>query len=164
MLPVVFSDEGIPHALRSILMIPPAFIFAGWGGMTLYRWARQKLAPYPWRRLLPAIALLFLLFLGVNTYWTYFVTWAQNPNTASAFNADYVTIGEQLNALPQNVPKYVIVQAGGVLARGIPMPAQTVMYITNTFTQKAQQEKNIHYVLPENAGNIPAGSYVVTIR
>ena len=35
-LPVVVSNEGLPHALRSIIMIPPVFILAGFGGIWLY--------------------------------------------------------------------------------------------------------------------------------
>ena len=36
MLPVIISNEGIPHALRAILMIPPAVVLAGIGGVWLY--------------------------------------------------------------------------------------------------------------------------------
>ncbi|HUZ93236.1 MAG TPA: hypothetical protein VNG29_04580, partial [Candidatus Paceibacterota bacterium] len=43
MLPVVLSDEGIPHALRSILMIPPVIIFAAIGGVALYRWLAVRM-------------------------------------------------------------------------------------------------------------------------
>src|SRR3972149_2724960 len=32
-LPVVISNEGMPHALRAILMIPPVFFLAGIGGV-----------------------------------------------------------------------------------------------------------------------------------
>ena len=39
--------------------------------------------------------------------------------------------------------------SNGVEVRGIPMPAQTVMFITDTFTLKKQAEKNIHYLLPD---------------
>ena len=35
-LPVVVSNEGIPHALRAIIMIPPVFILAGIGGVWFY--------------------------------------------------------------------------------------------------------------------------------
>jgi hypothetical protein len=35
------------------------------------------------------------------------------------------------------------------MVRGIPMPAQTVMFITDSFTTQKQVEKNIHYILPD---------------
>ena len=36
-LPAAASDEGIPHALRSILALAPALVFATLGGVWLYR-------------------------------------------------------------------------------------------------------------------------------
>ncbi len=163
-LPVVFSNEGIPHALRSILMIPPIFIIAGFGGVTLYEWVRDRLRRFSWQWILPLVTCLLLLFIATTAYWNYFIVWGENPNTAGAFSEKYVTMGRKLNAIPQNIPKYVIVEAGGVLARGIPMPSQTVMFITDTFTKRGQEEKNIHYVLPNNAGSIPEGSFITVLR
>ena len=81
-----------------------------------------------------------------------------------AFSANYVQIGRELNALPKELPKYVVVEAGGVDVRGIPMPAQTVMFITDTFTPEKQKEKNIYYVLPEQASQIPENSYTVILK
>ncbi len=164
LLPVVFSNEGIPHALRSILMIPPIFILAGLGGVTFYEWMRRKLQPVSWQWVLPVAASLLLLFVAVTAYRDYFIVWGQDRNTAGAFSEEYVTIGRKLNAVPQNIPKYVVVEAGGVLVRGIPMPTQTVMYITNTFSEERQKEKNIRYILPQESGSIPEGSYVTVIR
>jgi hypothetical protein len=38
-LPVVVSNEGLPHALRAILMMPAIFILAGFGGV----WLTEKI-------------------------------------------------------------------------------------------------------------------------
>jgi hypothetical protein len=81
-----------------------------------------------------------------------------------AFNADYVAIGRELNALPAATPQYVVVDATGVMVRGIPMPAQTVMFITDTFEPEEQAAKNIHYVLPGDETGIPDGAIVVHLR
>ena len=81
-----------------------------------------------------------------------------------AFSADYVQIGRELNVLPKELPKYVIVEASGVDVRGIPMPAQTVMFITDTFTPEKQKEKNIFYVLPEQKNQIPENSYKIILK
>jgi hypothetical protein len=81
-----------------------------------------------------------------------------------AFNADYLAIGRELNALPAATPKYVVVDATGVLVRGIPMPAQTVMFITDTFQPEDQVAKNIHYLLPDEESSIPAGATVFHLR
>ncbi len=107
------------------------------------------------------IVLTLLVFEAYNTY---FIKWSQNPHTAGAFNADYVQIGRELNSLPKELLKYVVVEASGVDVRGLPMPAQTVMFITDTFTQEKQKEKNIYYVLPNQIEQIPGNSYMMTLK
>ncbi len=154
MLPVVISNEGIPHALRSILMIPPVIIFAALGGVTAYNLIKKYIRS---SRLNPFAALFLLLFVA-QAYISYFVVWAQNPNVAPAFNADYIEVGRELNALPASVPKYVVIEAGGVDVRRTPMPAQSTMFVTDIFLSIDWQAKNIHYVLPQDAGKIPVGA------
>lgn len=153
-LPAAASDEGIPHALRSILMIVPAMIFATLGGIWLYRIIKK----YWHENSAKAIATLFLLIVVAFAYYDYFVVWAKNPNVPGAFSANYVDIGRQINALPNSTPKYVIVNAGGVLARGVPVPAETTMFITESFTMQDQAKHNIHYLLPGETSTIPFGT------
>ena len=165
-LPVVVSNEALPHALRSILLIPPVFILAGFGGIWLYEKIAEKLQKYT---KIPKLLLLsifyFLLSLFVfEAYYTYFILWAQNPNVYGAFNADYVQISRDLNNLPKELPKYVVVEASGIDVRGIPMPAQTIMFITDTFSPEKQKEKNIFYILPSQMNQIPEGSYLITLK
>ncbi len=160
MLPVVISNEGIPHALRSILLIPPAIILATLGGVAFFHSLKRYLSEY-WLKAIMAFAV--AMFVS-QAYAAYFVSWAKNPNVPGAFAADYVELGHTLNALPPGVPKYIVVKAGGVLVHGIPMPSQTVMFITDTYTQQGQQAKNIHYVLPEDEKNIPAGALTFYIQ
>jgi len=59
-LPVVFSTESIPHALRSILMIPPAVLFAALGGIGTYNWLKKYVRPSR----LNAVMVVFCAFLG----------------------------------------------------------------------------------------------------
>ncbi|MFA5099058.1 MAG: glycosyltransferase family 39 protein [Candidatus Paceibacterota bacterium] len=164
-LPVVISNEGIPHALRAILMIPPVVILAGIGGVRIYEYIKIQTANYKHAKtaLFVVCGLLFIV-LTAQAYYAYFIQWGKNPNTQGAFAADYVQIGKQLNALPKEMPKYVLVEAGGVNVRGIPMPTQTVMFITDTFTFEKQLAKNIFYVLPENFSQVPSGAYTVIIK
>ena len=150
--PAVFSNDGVPHALRSILMIPPVLIFAAVGGITVYDFLKKRITSF-W---LPLASIIFLLLFALEAYNTYFFLWAKNPNVYGAFSTDYAELGAKLNWLPTNVPKYVIVKAGGVSVNGIPMPAQTVMFITDTFSQEHQRAKNIYYVLPEQENTIPS--------
>ena len=160
-LPVVISDEGIPHSLRAILMIPPVFILAASGGVWLY----ERLLPGTrFLKIRKVLLPIFFLLLVFHAYHIYFISWGGNRHTSGAFRQGYVKIGEELNSLPLAAPKYVIVKAEGVEVRGIPMPAQTVMFITDTFTAAKQRKKNIHYILPDQTNIIPEGSYVVTLK
>lgn len=159
LLPAVFSNEGIPHALRSILVVPVAMIFAAEGLRWLYTschaWLRgreQHIVPWALRasgtgNLIAATGLtLFLGAVGWVEYDRYFSRWAKNPLTAEYFDRNYVDLGRRLNAMPQDVTKYVLVNAPGILVNGIPMPAQTVMFITDTATAARQRERNLHYL------------------
>ena len=166
-LPTVISNEGLPHALRALLMIPPIFILAGFSGV----WLIEKLisnlrltADNAKYKLFLAAGCLLLVMFVFQAYYSYFIQWGGNSNVQGAFSANYVQIGRKLNALPKELPKYVIVEAGGVDVRGIPMPAQTVMFITDTFTPEKQKKKNIYYVLLEQASQIPENSYMVILK
>ncbi|MDP3947848.1 MAG: glycosyltransferase family 39 protein [bacterium] len=167
LLPVAISNEGLPHALRAILLIPPVFGIAARGGVALWELLNTKLAnthfvkegSWGFLRLgalsrathLDVLAALFLGMLFYEAYFSYFVTWGQNPNVQGAFAQNYVEIGREMRALPDESPKNVIVKAGGVLVRGIPMSAQTVMFLTDSFLPEEQRRKNIRYLTEEEA-------------
>ncbi|MBI2514980.1 glycosyltransferase family 39 protein [Candidatus Wolfebacteria bacterium] len=172
-LPVVVSNEGIPHGLRSILMIPPVFILAGAGGV----WLFSRIKNYEFRimnsknrelkvikTIIRTSLFIILSFMLFESYHTYFIKWAKNPNVPGAFSADYVQIGRHLRSLPRELPKYVIVEASGIDVRGIPMPVQTVMFLTDTFTPQKQKEKNIFYVLPKQKDRIPADAFATVLK
>ncbi len=165
-LPVVVSNEGLPHALRAILMIPPIFILAGVGAFWLYEKLIIKIQNSKKfvKIILFSTFYIILSLLILEAYTTYFVTWGRNPNVYGAFSADYVQIGREINALPEQTPKYVVVEASGTDVRGIPMPAQTVMFITDTFPLEKRLEKNVHYVLPNQTNQIPENAYVGILK
>jgi len=95
--------------------------------------------------------LLFLILLAVatNTFSQYFLRWAGRPEVYFAFSANYAELGAYLNTLPDSLPKYIIVNAPGVEVRGIPMPSQTVMFLTRTFPESERARRNFFYLLPE---------------
>lgn len=150
LLPVVFSGEGLPHALRAIIVIPPVMILTALGA----NWLFENLT-FKWNKK-SAIGLIFifLTIVAVREYWQYFYRWTPNINTYHAFSGNYKALGEWLNAQPRNLPKYVIINAEGVRVRGLPMPAQTIMFITDTFSNEKQKAKNIIYLLPEEKNKI----------
>jgi hypothetical protein len=113
-----------------------------------------------------------LVFEGA---YTYFVAWGKNPHVAGAFNANYVEVARDIRALPQSEHKYVVIRAGGGTTalrdpwdpdgrvQHIPIPAQTVMFMTDTYMPERQEAENIHYVLPDEQDTIPAGATVFYI-
>lgn len=159
LIPAVISSEGLPHALRSIVAIPPAMIFAALGmnwiitktSDWLYKYSTKN--PERFKRLsalkkeLFALLLVFLLSAAVHSHNQYFFRWSPNPSTAAAFNKNYFELGEYLNTLSEEIPKYVIINTkADVMVRGAQMPAQTVMFVTKTWLPEWQAEKNIFYV------------------
>ena len=147
MLPVIISNEGLPHALRAILMIPPVIILSAAGGMSLYSYARDKIKNV---KVINAAVALLACVLIFEAYNSYFNVWAKSENTKSAFNQNYVDIAREINNLPIETPKIVVVNAQGFMVRGIPTPSQTVMFLTDSFTERGQKERNITYFLPES--------------
>ncbi|TSC60187.1 MAG: hypothetical protein LiPW15_65 [Parcubacteria group bacterium LiPW_15] len=161
-LPVVISNEGMPHALRSILFLPVVMLLAGWGANWLYeKIIHLSHISHNGDRLIKTVracSVILFALLVLEAATTYFILWGKNPNVPNAFAADQIKLGKELLALPIETPKYVVVKAQGVDVRGIPMPSQTVMFITDTFTPAGQAKKNIHYVLSKDESSIPAGA------
>jgi hypothetical protein len=107
---------------------------------------------------------IFFIIVFTHSFNLYFLKWSVNPNVLGAFASDYVETAKRLNEYPLELPKYVIIEAKGVDVRGIPMPAQTVMFLTKTFLPEWQKEKNIFYILLENAADIPNDAKVVWLK
>jgi len=166
LLPVVVSNEGIPHALRAIIVIPPVMIISAVGLERLYafisNWFVKQAGNFPEisRKILrikkefSALVIIFCVILFVQAYAQYFWRYAARPEIQDAFSKKYADLGNYLNFLPQNLDKFVIINAGGTDVRGLPMPSQTVMFITETFLPQWQKEKNLRYILPQDLSEI----------
>ena len=147
LLPVITSSEGIPHALRAILAVPPVFIFAGMGAEWLFagigKWIGKD------RRstiILKSSLITFIVFIVIEGYVLYFIRWGGNENVPGAFAQNFVETAERINSLPISQKKYILVRGNGVDVRGWPMPTQTVMFLTDTFLPESRPEKNIVYI------------------
>ena len=176
LLPTIVSAEGIPHALRSIVAVPAVMIIAAigleWFVQKFKNWLEKQQKLYPQSRAqllrikkeLIAFLIIFLISIAGFNFNQYFFRWANNPYVYYAFAGNYAEIGNYLNKLPTQVPKYVIVNASGVDVYGIPMPAQTVMFLTKTWLPQWQNEKNLHYILPDKTNEIScAESCIITM-
>ena len=159
LLPGILTYEGIPHSLRVIGVIPVVYIFAGIGGYSVYQWFNKNIKN---KKLLVTASIIFLLMVGVCEGNKYFVKWGARPEVEGAFSSDYVEIGNYLNSLPQETQKYVIVNMPGVPVpwpNGIPMPAQTVMFIESTKYGQPQST----YLLPKDLDQIKIEKNAVII-
>jgi 4-amino-4-deoxy-L-arabinose transferase-like glycosyltransferase len=142
--PVVLSNDSIPHALRSVLMIPPVFVLAAVGAHRAYQWVGPRVPP----AMQLGSGALIALALCWQPYHTYFDLWLPNAKVASAFDAGLIGIAEQINALPAGPPKVIAVETGGDLANGTPLSVAPVVYLTRSYTKKQQDAANIHYAVP----------------
>jgi len=160
--PTTLTREGLPHALRSIGMLPPVMILAGIGAWQSINWILNWLEKnkFKWPeyahqllRIQREIVIFFifvLLLMPLATYKNYFITWANSPNAYWAFATDTLHAGQYLKGLPPDTKKYVMVNLSGVEVRAIPMPAQTVMFVTDTFRAEDRNKKNLFYLTREN--------------
>ena len=161
-LPATLTYEGLPHALRAIGMIPPVMILAGLGAWRMIAWIltwlERKKERWPQNfsqivRIQLELAILFpliLLWIPNVAFKDYFFRWGTHQETYFNFSTDIFHLGQYLNGLPPNTLKYVVVNMNGVEVHGIPMPAQTVMFSTDTFREGSRLEKNIFYLLPQD--------------
>jgi len=150
LLPAALTYEGIPHALRTIGVIPAVYIFAGLGAWQSFHWIEKNSKN---KKLLVSGCVLFLLLVLIFQFNKYFINWSSHTETRNAFSNDIVQIGNCLNSLPPQTQKIVIVNLSGVLVpqlEGIPMPAQTIMFIENAKYGKTQSL----YLLPEDLNKI----------
>lgn len=166
LLPVALTREGVPHALRAIGMIPPIIILgalgANWITGAINSWVAGEKAEFPQkikqleriRRELIIFFLLSLLVIPTATWRDYFIVWANRAQTYDAFDTSHLHLAEYLAALPNDVKKYVIVNTNGVKVRGIPMPSQTIMFTTDTFTYEKRAKKNFSYLLRGDVNSI----------
>lgn len=168
MVPAILSREGLPHALRTIGTIPPAYYFAGVGTWLAWRWVRDTVCGWlegfiirdssleflrprlnRIRRWFGVLLVAFLVWVAIIEHNTYFLRWAPNPAVAAAFAADKTELANYLNTVPEDVSVYLVVNAPSLNINGISLNAQPVVYLT-------WRKPNIHYVTLETLDRIPA--------
>ena len=140
-VPAVLSIENMPNSLRAILMLPALCMLAAAGA----EWICVALAARFRSRWLRVGGAAVLLALCYEPYHSYFAVWAANPQVGQAFNAAGADIAARINAMPRTAAKNVVVVAPG-LGLGMPPAAQTVMFLTRSYTQRQQRETNVHYI------------------
>jgi 4-amino-4-deoxy-L-arabinose transferase-like glycosyltransferase len=150
LMPEFLTNEGLPHALRSIGTLPVVFLIAA----TPFLWIGERLrSSQPGMK---AIIISFIAFIliGVSMFNSvkYFVFYANNPKQHDAFNENYKNMAQYLLALPAEKKKYVFVTSGGILPENkLPIAAQPITFFTY------HKNINLSFILP-NANNGTADS------
>jgi 4-amino-4-deoxy-L-arabinose transferase-like glycosyltransferase len=140
-VPAVLSSQNMPNAMRAILMVPAVCILAAVGAEWMYVQLAVRVRP----RWLQVGCAAVLLALCYEPYHSYFEVWGTDPEAGLAFGAGGADIAARINAMPKTAAKNVVVVAPG-LPPGMPHAVQTVKFLTRSYTQRQQQEINIHYI------------------
>lgn len=146
LLPAAFTSEGIPHALRSIGVLPLAQFFAAVGLASIFLGLQRSRVGA--RGFFTAILILGCVSLPGYAYYQYFYIWGKDPNTPGAFTSYYVSVGNFLNTLPDATKKIVLVNQDAVLVPLAPQlsgPTNTSLQIpvSSATTLFIQQTKRI---------------------
>ena len=170
LLPGVLTSEGIPHALRTLAVIPAVMILAAVGGLAVYDWMKSR-----WPKIaVIGTAALFIAATALNGYWRYFIVWADNDNVKGAFTDTFVDIGRLTSELHrQGWRTVVIVNENGTpvpYPDGIPMPAQTVIfaetahcYRSGCLIGKTWYSPHSTYLKPDQLGQIVPGPKTIIV-
>jgi len=153
LVPAILTNEGVPHALRSIGSLVPAYIFAGFGAFLTFNllvkkedsWeANERFEKYlkqlhRIRKELIVLSFLLLAFSGYIQYHTYFDSWKFNSKTIDQFGEKYSNIAAKINGLPEGTKKYVVVNTNGIWVDSVPVQAETIKFFT-------KKNENIQYL------------------
>ena len=156
-LPAILTRGQHPHFLRTIMMIPAVCMISAVGAVRVWKWGEKEFG----RRGGIALALGVLLWIGIDSAALYFHYWGKSPETIQAFDASWSEVARSLNALPRDLPKYVVVGPqesweGEEMSHN----AYPIMFLTNTFLADSQQQKHIFYLPPSDSALIPPGASV----
>jgi len=126
-LPVVLTGRGVPHALRSIGMLPAVFILAASGVVAVAQAAGRI-----HRGAAVAVTVCVAGAAAVQGYRAYFVDWGRDPLVREVFRQDLVEKAGYLKTLSPASRAYVIANGRGLPVPhpdGLPMPAQTLLFL-----------------------------------
>lgn len=157
LLPAALSAEGMPHALRGILLVIPVVLATAFG--LLRTWYRIE--ERGWSVAGAALAACVVVYATWHTAARY-PAYATRYETRDEFTSHHVEVGRALRERDRGRDAYVIVRETDVLVGGIPTSAQTVMFMTGTGTPGAQQRERIFYVTDPNL--VPEGAAAYDAR
>jgi len=157
LLPAVTSGEGMPHALRGILLVVPALLMATNGILAAARAIERR-----GMRVAGGILVTGLVLYGAWDVAARYPAYAGRRETYHEFTTPYLETGRRILARDRNRPAYVIVPDGDVRIDGIPVAAQTVMFVTATATREAQERERVFYVTDPD--DVPGSAATYDLR
>lgn len=108
LLPGAISDES-PHFMRTIVALPPTYIFPALTLVTAVDFLRARWHSYG-ARIAWAGVLVFLVYSGALTIRDYFSVFATHPDAYHFFYGDLVAVNDLLNTQPSAERAYVSVE------------------------------------------------------
>lgn len=109
LIPASLTIENIPHALRTIGVIPAVFILAAYGCIPIINFIEKKFVDVQIQKLVLLSSILFFgTYLCVSQYLLYQYDYAKHPAVIYSFQSRYVAIGKLLNSLPNSITAYII--------------------------------------------------------
>ncbi len=167
--PALLSAEGMPHALRTIGMMPAVYALA----VSALLWVASLLPGrwQQWGRLLPVP---FLLFSSVQGVRGYFAAWEQPERFRAAFLTDYVELGQALATQPDDALWLLTLSpAYGVFEERLEtidffvreqVPVRALLLERSTFAQALSGalggERTVHVLRPYDAPDLSETSFV----
>ncbi|MCX6761408.1 MAG: glycosyltransferase family 39 protein [Candidatus Moranbacteria bacterium] len=107
--PEFLTNEGLPHALRSIGTLPVVFIFSA---ITIdYLIEHTKRYSWLFRSISLFLVILLLLFVGLFNSIKYHIFWASKPEVASSFENVLMDVSDYLKTLPAQKEKFVVAES-----------------------------------------------------
>ena len=140
-VPGIITTEGIPHSLRLAGILPPLIIFAALaaelGISALTRLASDRSG----RLMLNASIGIAAIMLTQSAYYEYFWLWAFHPSSRHAFYPEITTVALEIEQLPLDIPKYVVVPSDNDDAGDLQWFAQPIVFVTST-VHRLKDESN----------------------
>jgi hypothetical protein len=157
--PEFLTDEGVPHALRSIGTQPVVFLIA----TMPFLWISERLRSAQFGLKVVIVSALVFLFAGIGVLngVKYFLFYARHPKQHAAFNENYKNMASYLHTLPSAEKKYVYVSSGGILPEnGLPIAAQPISFFLRD-TNSA-----VEYLMPSarNLESVEAPATIVLMN
>lgn len=132
--PEFLTEEGLPHALRSIGTQPVIFLIATIPFLWIGEWTK-RVGPGTRVAIFSGTAMLLLIIAGWNLG-KYFFFFAGNPNAHSAFNENFTNMAAYANTLPEYRNAYILPNGGGVMIDNeLPITAQPILFLTHDTTR-----------------------------